>query len=346
MSRYPDGLVDYVRANYMKKDPVELAAGIKKKFGIDMNPKAVRAMKKRYKLSGGARTKVYSSTFPKEVCDYIKSHYVGTGPTEMTEKVNRKFGKEYSRQQVLSFYKNNHLNSGLTGHFVKGQVSHNKGQKLTPEQYEKAKATMFKKANRPHNALPVGSEVVRDDGYHQTKIAEPNKWMLTHILIWQQAHGPVPEGYHVSFKDGNRDNLNLSNLFLETLQEHLEMNRRGYRSEIPEITEAGLNIAKLRIAIRQKSDNGKKNKEDKPMAKKTKEKPIKFTSEKFKEIKRKMDKTDLEDYVNGIYFQGFEKGKAAAGFDVDEILSVIGTVKGIGPAKKEEIRKALMSRKE
>ena len=91
----------------------------------------------------------------------------------------------------------------------------------------------------------------------------------------------------MSFKDGNRDNLNLSNLFLETLQEHLEMNRRGYRSEIPEITEAGLNIAKLRIAIRQKSDNGKKNKEDKPMAKKTKEKPIKFTSEKFKEIKRK-----------------------------------------------------------
>ena len=123
------------------------------------------------------------------------------------------------------------------------------------------------------------------------------------------------------------------------------MNRRGYRSEIPEITEAGLNIAKLRIAIRQKSDNGKKNKEDKPMAKKTKEKPINITREQYKSV-RNLDHSMLNDYLNSVYAQGFEKGKAAAGFDVDEILSVIGTVKGIGPAKKEEIKKALMSRKE
>ena len=65
MSRYPDGLVDYVRANYMQKDPVELAAGIKKKFGIDMNPKAVRAMKKRYKLSGGHVQKYIQAHSPK-----------------------------------------------------------------------------------------------------------------------------------------------------------------------------------------------------------------------------------------------------------------------------------------
>ena len=82
------------------------------------------------------------------------------------------------------------------------------------------------------------------------------------------------------------------------------------------------------------------------MAKKTKEKPIKLTRERYQEIKKKLDQTDTEELLNKIYFQGFEKGKVAAGFDVDEIISVIGTVKGIGPAKKEEIRKALMSRKE
>lgn len=77
---------------------------------------------------------------------------------------------------------------------------------------------------------------------------------------------------------------------------------------------------------------------------KTKEKPIKFTSEKFKEIKRKMSRDDLEEYINGIYFRGYAKGQQASGsFDLNLALESIGQIKGIGDVKLEQIRLALIA---
>ena len=342
MSRYPEGLVEWVRAHYLEMDNEQLAAGVSKEFDYPMNAKAMNSLKKNHKISGGPRIKTYHPDWPKEICDFIKANYKGMGHKAMAELVAAEFGKEYTAAQIKGFYARNKLNSGLTGHFVKGQPSHNKGIPMSPDVYARCKATMFKKGNRPHNALPVGTEVIRTDGYHQTKTGEPDKWELTHVLMWQQAYGEIPENCHISFKDGNRDHIELSNLFLETFEEHLELNRRGLRSSIPEYTETGLSIARLNIAIhkRRKSDNGKKNKEDKPMAKRTKEKPVVLTSDKFKEIKR-MDKTGMEKYLNEIYFRG-SRAQAAAGFDVDKALERIGQIKGIGSGKMEQIKQALI----
>ncbi len=341
--RYPEGLVDYVKANYKTMDREELTKQVNKRFGTHMNPKAMGSLKKRYGFSGGPRAKVYHPDWPKEICDFIKANYKGTGHKAMAEKVAAEFGKQYTAAQIKGFYARNKLNSGLTGRWVKGQPSHNKGVPMSKKAYERCKGTMFKKGNRPHNALPVGTEVVRDDGYHQTKIAEPNKWMLTHLLMWQQAYGDIPEDCHISFKDGNRDHIELSNLFLETKEEHLEMNRRGLRSSIPEYTEAGLNLAKLNIAIskRRKSDNGRKTKEDKPMAKKTKENPTRFTASKYKELKR-ADRETFERAVNEYYHQGFKDGQQAAGVDIDSALEEIKKIKGIGETKLILIREALI----
>ena len=76
------------------------------------------------------------------------------------------------------------------------------------------------------------------------------------------------------------------------------------------------------------------------MAKRTKEKPVVLTSDKFKEIKR-MDKTGMEKYLNEIYFRG-SRAQAAAGFDVDKALERIGQIKGIGSGKMEQIKQALI----
>ena len=38
------------------------------------------------------------------------------------------------------------------------------------------------------------------------------KWIPKHVLLWQQAHGPVPKGYNIVFRDGNTLNCTLENL--------------------------------------------------------------------------------------------------------------------------------------
>ena len=256
MRRTPAEIEDFIRANYLSMDLQELTDRINETFGTDYSYKAISSLKKSRGLKGAPKKKVYSDVFPKEVCDFIKANYKGRTYWEMIGLLKEYFGREYKPAQIKAFYGSRHLNSGMTGRFKKGQPSYNKGKKMPPEVYERAKATMFKKGMRPHNAANVGDEALTTDRsgkqYIKVKVAEPNKWEFKHKLVWRQERGPIPKGGMISFRDGDTQNCSIENLFLETHQEHIEMNRRGYRSSIPELTDVGLNVARLRIATQKR----------------------------------------------------------------------------------------------
>ena len=107
----------------------------------------------------------------------------------------------------------NHPNA-VTHRFKKGSVPPNKGKKMSPEVYEKVKETMFKKGNSPVNHREVGSERINVDGYIEIKVAEPNRWKLKHRIIWEQVNGEIPKGYNVQFKNHNRQDCRIENLYL------------------------------------------------------------------------------------------------------------------------------------
>ena len=230
----------------------ELADLVNQKYGTQFTTAEMQAFKKARKITSGARGG-YSNTFPREVAEYIKKNYKGVGYKQQVVALKEKFGRDYTSQQIKSFYKNHNLDSGLTGHFQRGIEPHNKGKKVGS--HPNSIATQFKKGGKPHNTLPVGSEVVRTDGYHQTKIAEPDIWKLTHLLVWENTYGEIPEGMLVEFKDGNRDNTTLENLFMVSKAEHIEMNRKhnALRSQVPELTEIGATVAKIRVKARKRN---------------------------------------------------------------------------------------------
>ena len=107
----------------------------------------------------------------------------------------------------------NHPNA-VAHRFKKGSVPPNKGKKMSPEVYEKVKETMFKKGNSPVNHREVGSERINVDGYIEIKVAEPNRWRLKHRFIWEQVNGEIPKGYNVQFKNHNRQDCRIENLYL------------------------------------------------------------------------------------------------------------------------------------
>ena len=107
----------------------------------------------------------------------------------------------------------NHPNA-VAHRFKKGSVPPNKGKKMSPEVYEKVKETMFKKGNSPVNHREVGSERINVDGYIEIKVAEPNRWKLKHRIIWEQVNGEIPKGYNVQFKNHNRQDCRIENLYL------------------------------------------------------------------------------------------------------------------------------------
>lgn len=87
------------------------------------------------------------------------------------------------------------------------------------------------------------------DGYPAVKIAEPNVWKLKHILVWEEANGPVPEGYAVIFLDRDHTNTKLENLALVTRAELLELNRRELIKTDAELSETGVLIARVNCKI-------------------------------------------------------------------------------------------------
>jgi hypothetical protein len=125
-------------------------------------------------------------------------------------------GAAVTDDQIIGWRKRNRISTGRTGRFEKGQVPPNKGRKgYSAPGCEKG---WFKKGQRPHTAKPIGYEMVDRDGYVQVCVDEPNPWtgnrtrmVHKHRRLWEEANGPVPEGFRLKCLDGNKLNTDPSN---------------------------------------------------------------------------------------------------------------------------------------
>lgn len=136
---------------------------------------------------------------------------------------------------------------GLGTRFQPGQTPWTKGRKgirLSP-------GTEFRRGQPPLNFRPVGSLRVAHCGYLQIKLQAtgypPKDWQMYHRHVWEQAHGPVPRGHVVAFKDGRR-RLEPAEITLDVLEcitrgEH--MRRHTFHQYGPEIAA----VVQLRGAI-------------------------------------------------------------------------------------------------
>ena len=118
------------------------------------------------------------------------------------------------------------------GFFSKGHQPMNKGLKQTEymseAQIEKTKATRFKKGNVPDNHKSVGYERITRDGYIEVKTTEPNVFELKHRLVWIEHNGEIPPGYNIQFKDGDRQNVSIDNLYMISRSEQMKSENSMY----------------------------------------------------------------------------------------------------------------------
>jgi hypothetical protein len=97
--------------------------------------------------------------------------------------------------------------------FRPGHTTWNKGTKGLVGVQEACRATQFK-PGRPaceaRNYRSIGSVRINGDGYLERKItddpqiAPARRWVAVHRLVWEAAHGPMPEGHVVVFREGKR----------------------------------------------------------------------------------------------------------------------------------------------
>lgn len=253
--KYSKEIVDFITANVEGLTNETLAKITNEKFGTEFTAKKMQGFKKNHNLKSGIRYNGWDKKkklFPDEIKEFILQNYKGIGNIELKDLINNKFGTCFTTEQMKNYKSRHKLDSGLNGQFVKGQIPPNKGKKMSPEMYEKCKATMFKKGHTPDNHRPVGSERVGKDGYLQIKVAEPNKWQQKNVYIYEQHYGKVPKGHKVVFLDQNSRNFDISNLALVSNGEMLKLNQYHRLSENAEVSKVNITLTKLERKIRER----------------------------------------------------------------------------------------------
>lgn len=161
-------------------------------------------MSKRGYPPGRKRTEVPKVPWTEQEDNLLEVFYGKTRTEEIARAMGRSPGSVYARA----------FQRGLKKSEEYMKATH--GQHLI-ELVRAGVSKPFRKGESPYiGAKPVGSERINSYGFLERKVAETeNKrtnWKFVHHLVWEQHFGPIPEGYAVLFKDGNKRNIVIENL--------------------------------------------------------------------------------------------------------------------------------------
>lgn len=185
--------------------------------------------------------------YTEEEIEFIKNNCYGRTRKQLIEAFTAKFGWSISEIQIKGQMRRFKLTTGHTGKF--GDNGHyHRNTKLNPEAYKKAFPTMFKEGHEPPNKVEVGTEVLRTDGFIKVKVAQPDKWVRKHVLVWEAANGPMPPKSCIMFLDRNRSNCDLSNLVVVSKSANRIINLNKMFGDDPEVNKTMAILAEYMAA--------------------------------------------------------------------------------------------------
>jgi hypothetical protein len=171
--------------------------------------------------------------------EYLREHYPTTPMDELCRALNCKPWRIYSKAKQMGFKRDpeyklqvcRKLGKELSespeskaARFKPGQATHRLAKGVY---YPGVEKTWFKPGHKVHTEMHDGAISVRKDkrgvAYKFIRIAK-SVWVHLHRHIWEQAHGPVPEGYVIRFKNGDQLDVRLDNLECITLKENARRN--------------------------------------------------------------------------------------------------------------------------
>ena len=177
--------------------------------------------------------------------EFVPGHFI----YEIRDEMERTFGWRPNVAQIKNMQQKLNVRCGKQWSWPKGHPPHNKGKHYNAG--GRSVETRFKKGTIPPNYRPVGSKRLTVDGYHMVKIADPNVWILTHKLIYEQHYGKVPDGEFVIFLDRNKNNLDIDNLISVTRGELAKINKRGILDYPKELKRSAVIAIKLEENVRK-----------------------------------------------------------------------------------------------
>jgi hypothetical protein len=251
--RYTKAQLQFIEQGYKTMRIPDLTNAFNKHFDMNQSAESIRYATKNHKFACTRKPgfkKGENLSLAGDQVQWLIDNYPTYSGTQLTEEFNRIFDKEKKKSQIIAFLKNHGIRSGRDSKFGKGHVSWNAGSTgLTS-----ANITSFKKGSVPANIKPLGHErICTKDGYILIKIPErnphtgaPTRYKAKHIVLWEAEHGPAPDGYIITFIDGDKLNL-IDNLECISKQENVRRNKMRISSLPDELKPTARLVAKLTV---------------------------------------------------------------------------------------------------
>lgn len=173
---YTKEQVEWLKENAYGHRHKVLAEMFNERFGTNLTMQQIRRALQTRKIENGLHQ---HSDMSDEMIKFIYENYKGIGNQELVDRLNEKFGTNFSRKKIKDYKYQNNLQGGI----------------------------------RVHYRREILDETTTTDGYTYVKVDEAI-WVRKHRYLYEKYIGKIPEGHVVIFKDGNKQNFDLDNLML------------------------------------------------------------------------------------------------------------------------------------
>ena len=200
----------------------------------------------------------------------LRDQYPNRRASEIADQLGMKLHVIYKKAKTLGLKKSEEFkasedacrlrrgdNIGAEYRFRKGNVPPNKGIRQPGLAIGRMAETQFKKGTLPKNYMPIGSERFSKEGYLLRKLSDtgypPKDWVPVHHIIWRDSGHEIPKGHALKFKNGDKTDIRLDNLYLISRADLMRQNTiHQYGPEIVSVT-------RLRASLTRQINRKEKN---------------------------------------------------------------------------------------
>lgn len=253
MIRYTDEMNAFLAESVKERTHAETARIFHERFGIERTASHIAQWAKRRGIRRIGERVMWST----EMKQFIREVAPGRTNAQIAELFNERFGIQLRDSQIQNIKFKIGVKSGVNPSlFLKGRPSVNRGKKwseyMSEEGLKAARKTLYSKGHVPHNALPIGTERVNQDGYiivriePEVHLTKNDQWRFKHHLAWEKANGKkVPKGCNIVFADGDNRNFDPENLVCVSRADWSQLGKRGLKYTNRETLENAIAIARL-----------------------------------------------------------------------------------------------------
>ena len=256
----------WLREHYEERPLKETLALFSERFGLSLNYSTLNSANKRCRF--GRIPKTFPRSFTPEEGDWLKERL----PTAPRREIQDAFEARFGRRPKLCTLDNWATRYGLrgapnAGRFYKGQpynpnsgmkgpnsTSFKRGHRNNPEEPLYAERVRFPSAGKQGRGIRAPTLMIKVPGpspYESHKRANINQrahWIPKARYVWEQAHGPAPDGMAVVCRDGDSLNCALDNLELVSRGVLARMNAHHAPAKAGGEGAGEINAARLRLA--------------------------------------------------------------------------------------------------